>query len=266
MSIDLETLKTKAEQPCSAVAPNPRARVPLPVRHQQILRLLDTRYDGLPEPTRRDHAAAGFVHATVARESCPDCLANDRAMFGCESCGGRGWVESARSRDPYAVRSVAPFGLDGTHLERDRAVVRQIERLAAQTRPPWASELDLIADANLHPAGWEIARARMFDRFDYAALERALELLAMTHPGLSARSSLGLAFVDARMPSPIRAPREQVVVPAKGRALNGHSLKQRDALIRRLVLSEDRPVQWVAREYGLSPSQVNRICARQVAA
>lgn len=247
--------------PTITLALAPRARVTLPVRHQQILRLYDTRFDGLPEPPCRSHSAAGFVHATVARESCPDCLANDRTTFGCETCHGRGYLEQSRTRDPYAVRSVAPFGLDGTCLERDRAVVRQIERLEAQTRVPWVSEADVIAE--LAPFGWEVERHRMFERFDYAALFRALEALVSSHPGRSPRSSFGLVFVDARMPSPIRAPRALVVVPAKGRALNGHSLKQRDALICRLVLSEDRPVQLVAREHGLSPSQVNRICARK---
>jgi len=43
-------------------------------RDDQIVRLLDTRFDGLPEPTRRDHAAAGFVHKTIVREACTDCL------------------------------------------------------------------------------------------------------------------------------------------------------------------------------------------------
>ena len=239
------------------------ARDTRPFRHCQILRLLETRYDGLPEPVRRDHAAAGFVHSAVERLSCSDCLANGRTMFGCEGCGGRGWVERARSHDPYAVRSVAPYGLDGSALERARATERLIERLADQTRPPWVSEADVVAA--LRPEAWEVARARMFARFDYAALELALELLTMHHPGRAARSRSGLAFIDARMPSPIRAPRELVCVPVKGRALNGHGLRQRDALIRRLVLSEDRPVQWVAREHGISPSQVNRICSRRAA-
>ena len=241
-----------------------RARDARPFRHCQILRLLETRYDGLPEIVRRDHSSSGFVNAVLARESCPDCLANGRTMFGCETCSGRGYLEKSRLVDPYAVRSVTPYGLDGSALERARATERLLQRLEAQTRPPWVSEADALAE--LPPAGWEIARARMFARFDYAALERALEALTLAFPGCSRRSSFGLAFIDLRMPSPIRAPREVVVVPAKGRTLNGHSMQQRDKLIRRLVLSEDRPVQWVAREHGLSPSQVNRICSRRVAA
>jgi len=44
-------------------------------RLDQIIRLLETRLDNLPEPTRRVNTDSGFVHKTPAREACSDCLA-----------------------------------------------------------------------------------------------------------------------------------------------------------------------------------------------
>jgi len=229
-------------------------------RRQQILVLLETRYDHLPEPVRRTHTASGFAHGVDAHVSCPDCFGEQPARTGCEGCGGRGYLVERRRRDPYAVDRVSPFGLDGVRHERRRELDAEIARLDAQTRPPWPSELDAIADADAHPFSWEVARRRMYAEFSYRELDLALEHLHDHSPGVAARSPRGLAFIDARMPAPIRAPAVVEPPPAKGRALNGHTLKQRDELIRRQVLSEGRPVQLVAREHGVTPARVNQIC------
>jgi hypothetical protein len=194
-------------------------------RRNAIIRLLETRDDNLPLSTRRDHSSSGFVHNAPARVSCPDCLANDRIMFGCETCKGRGHIEEHRARDPYAVEKVQPYGIDATRHERARERDAQIARLDAQTREPWKTDRDELADAQKHPYAWEIARRRMYDRHDYRALDTALELLRNFNPQLSAAVvsvysyglvepsatleaaiERGLCFIDRLMPAPIRAP------------------------------------------------------------
>jgi hypothetical protein len=196
-------------------------------RRQAIIRLLETRDDHLPTPTRRDYSTAvGFVDHVPVRETCPDCLANDRRMYGCETCGGRGFLEFVRAIDPYKTQKVQPYGLDGSRLERARERDAQIARLESQTAPP-RSEVDLLAEANEHPFGWELARERMYAQFDYAALDLALGALrdadggachalhalyvyrwAEPSAGYEAALLRGLAFLDARLPHPLRAPRQ----------------------------------------------------------
>lgn len=197
----------------------------MPDRRAQIIRLLETRDDELPLPTRRDHTTSGFVHRQLHRESCPDCLANDRTMFGCETCGGRGYLEEMVDRDPYAVDKIQPYGITESRRERDIERNRQIDRLAEQTREAWKSPEDELADANRHPFGWETARRRMYASFDYGALDCALEELRLADPAmcsllhsvyvygwsepsttLEAIVQSALQFIDERMPDPIRAP------------------------------------------------------------
>jgi len=232
-------------------------------RHAQIARLIDTRHDGLPETIRRTHTTAGFVHHIPHREDCPDCAANDRTMFGCASCGGRGYIEVWRDRDPYAVDKVQPFGLDAARHEHTRARDAQIARLADQTRPPWTSEADAIADADKHPEQWEIVRRRMYAQYDYQALDRALEQLAQTHPGISPHTPLAMMFIDARMPTPIRAPAEAkpALNGAKGRWVDPKARKARDTQIRTWA-REGKPYQWIAHEVELSDRQIREIINR----
>jgi len=231
-------------------------------RHAQILVLLETRYDHLPEQVRRAHTTPGFAHGVDAHVTCPDCFGEQPARVGCETCGGRGYQVERRRRDPYQVNQVTPYGLAGAAAQRELEFTATMGRLEAQLRPPWPTAADELADANLHPEPWEIERARMFARFDYRALELALERLHDGWPGVAATSAQGLELLDGWMPDPIRAPAPAPAepAPANGHSMNAHALKQRDELIRRQVVTEDRPVQWVARQHGLSPSQVNRIC------
>jgi glutaredoxin len=236
-------------------------------RRRQIIVLLDTRDDGLPELTRRDHSASGFVHHTAAREACPDCLANDRAMFGCETCRGRGYIETPRHRDPYAVESVSPYGIDISRHERTHERDRQIDRLGEQIRSPYVSEADAIADANKHADGWELARREMNRRFDYAMLERALEQLRLRCPDESPRGDFGLAFIDGLMPDPIRSPREakEVVSSLKlGPGAGTRLREERNRQIRQWA-KDGRPYQWIAAEVGLGDRQLREIInARRV--
>ena len=117
----------------------------------------------------------------------------------------------------------------------------------------------------------------------YAELDRALEDLRAASPRLW-RGLLGaidagevapldetleppLSFVVERMPDPIRVPAgvvangrelERWQKRVRGRSCSPESLRARDAEIRRLV-RRDTPVQWVAREFGLSVAQVYRV-------
>lgn len=221
-------------------------------RRAQIIALLDARYDGLPEPTPARMAAPGFVHRTRVTVSCPDCLANDRVLKSCETCGGRGTVEVYRTRDPYAVDVTLPFGFDPARHEGDLERDRQIAVLEQQTSPP-KSEADLVEEANAHPYAWERQRRRMYQLFDFAALDRALEQLHGSLPGVSPYSDRGLAFLDERLPTPLRAPAEQSRLAM---------MVGRDVAIRRAIAS-GRSSAKVAEDFGLSVSQVNRIVARR---
>lgn len=159
-------------------------------RRSQIITLLVTRDDHLPQPRRGDDSSPGFVHDKRAR-TCPDCLANGKTMKGCETCGGSGAVTDAAAiaipdvlpgdggtKDPYAEDKPTPYGLDSTRHDRGYARNAEITRLEQQTRV-FATAADELADANLHPEGWELARARKWKQFDYRALDVALERLRL---------------------------------------------------------------------------------------
>lgn len=179
-------------------------------RYDAILRLLDTRFDNLPDgmQSRATHSS-GFVHGK-ATVSCDDCLANGRRIIGCASCGGSGYITVSRN-DPYSESNdlhtvkVLPHGF-GETIAKQRARDAELARLAAQTREPFASPEDELAEANKHPFSWEHARHLMYKLFDYAALDVAVDALQKTHPGVSPRSNRGLDFIERHMPDPIRSP------------------------------------------------------------
>lgn len=195
-------------------------------RLQAIIVLLETRDEGLPEPAvPRTHAASGFAHDVTVVLDCPDCLTNGRRMFGCETCGGSGHVSEHRDQDPYAVNTVQPFGLSPDRHEATRRRDSEIARLTEQTKPPYESPADELADANKHPYPWEVERRKRYRTFDYAALDRALDALRLADEAayhllhtvyvygfvelsvtLEAVVARGLVFLSSRLPDPIRAP------------------------------------------------------------
>lgn len=195
-------------------------------RLEQIIRLLQTRDDNLPQPSRRpSYTTAGFVHNAPARETCEDCLTNGRTLPTCETCGGRGYTEYRRERDPYAIEKVVPYGLQPAAHEQRRDTDAQIARLEQQLAPPFATPADELAHANKHPEPWEIARRHMYRAYDYAALDHALEQLrqidegayhalhacyvyAWAEPsaGYEHAVTRGLDHLDRELPTPLRAP------------------------------------------------------------
>jgi AraC-like DNA-binding protein len=223
-----------------------------------IMRLYETRHDNLPEPTRHVPVTAGFVHETFAPTVCPTCDGLDRH---CPTCRGRFEIETRRTRDPYSVDHVPAAGTATAKLGHESARDAELARLAGQTRAPFASTDDELEDANEHPYAWERARATMYARFDYRALDRALELLHVQHPGVPDLSPYGLAFIDSKMPEKIRAPRVAPAVqsvPAKGVSVGDRALAERDQLAVRL-LNEGLSHTEVARRVGLSARQLRRI-------
>lgn len=258
------------------------------IRRTQIIRLLETRDDNLPEPVRDTATVAGFVHRNTARESCPDCLANGRTMKTCETCHGRGWVEVFREHDPYAIEKVQPYGIDRQRHERARERDRQIDRLDEQLAAPRKTEADLVAEANDHPYGWERARELMYDRFDYAALDRALDALRTADDGachalhavyvygwldysavMTAAVDRGLRFVDALMPDPIRAPGDDVAAPADAKEALWRGRTQRHERARdarrdrvlRAYLDWGWTTQQIAAHESLTDRRVRQIIA-----
>lgn len=194
-------------------------------RISAIIVLLQTRDEGLPQPVARSDAPSGFVDKVVVTLSCPDCLTNGRRMIGCETCGGSGHLEEYREHDPYAINKVQPFGLTPQRHEAARRRQAELARLEAQTREPWKSPAEELADANRHPYAWEIERQRRYRNFDYAALDLALDTLRISDEAayhllhtvyvyglvdlsvtLEAIAARGLFFIAARMPDPVRAP------------------------------------------------------------
>lgn len=256
-------------------------------RMAAIVRLLDTRYEGLPEPRRRElPTSPGFVHKD-AMVACPDCLTNDRDRkrdVGCETCRGTGRVLERRTKDPMDDPIRKPdqdgrrktyFGGDAgeARVARNRAldayeqrIARELERL---THRP--SVDDLIAEANASGGEpWEIARKRMYREFDYKTLDIAVEQLRLAHPAVSPYSPRGLAFIDPRMPDPIRAPEEaqpaKLAVGQVKRAAGAVAIAKRNEEIRRAVLEAGEPTASVARTWGITLRQVNNIIALKEAA
>jgi hypothetical protein len=196
-----------------------------PEREAAIVRLLETQNDNLPIPGRRETlGASGFVHGARTR-SCPDCIANGGPIIGCETCGGSGIVAAgnrdrlavvdddiefdlAQPTDPYAKGD--GFFHGGSQHDRNVAINHAIAAAERDLRRfpgfrPQGLE-DELAEANANPETWERARRAMYRAYDYAALDRALEQLHSQHPGVSAYSDLGIAFLNEHLPDPLRAP------------------------------------------------------------
>lgn len=149
-------------------------------REEAVVRALAALLDGLPLPGRAPLSASGFVHGTVERESCPDCLANGFVSRRCETCRGRGFIETRRMIDPYDTGQAAGwFGSSAARHERSRARDREIAVLTEQVSPP-RSEADLQAEANAgRGEGWELERRRAMGRPWMAELRGLLEVLAV---------------------------------------------------------------------------------------
>lgn len=197
------------------------ALVYAPERRMLIIRLLSSRDDHLPGVAgSRRLASAGFQHRVVVRESCEDCLANGRVMRGCEVCRGRGYVERVRDRDPYDTgKNQGWFAESARRHERARERDREIERLGEQVAParPEAELLKLERGA-----GWERARAVRWARFDFGALDSALERLRVVDPwayhavmerfvygygwGVDAEVERGLEALSGWLPERLRVP------------------------------------------------------------
>lgn len=202
-------------------------------RRARIIRLLETRDDGLPEPRFVDMIGKegklvpprGFRHGVSVEETCPDCFGERPAVKGCGTCGSQGTITTFRERDPYAEQKVEPIGFSASSHDGRRELDSEIARLDAQLAPPRATEADILADANKHPDRWEVERQRLYRLYDYGALDRALELLRDHDQGayhlvhsvyvygwsepsstIETLSERGLRFIDQHMPDPIRAP------------------------------------------------------------
>lgn len=237
-------------------------------RHEAILRLLAHRYEmildgGEDLPTMRQakaSTATGFVHRTDHHAACPDCFGDLPARNGCETCRGRGYLVERRHRDPYAVNVVQRLaGHTGDRHEQRRALDAAIDRASVAARDRPTSSADEIAEAERRDYGWARWRERMYARYDFAALEQAVERLRLTMPDTPPGSRVGVQFMGLYMPAYVRAPEPE---PRPAQPVFGSS-KERNRRIRELILRDGLPTQWVAAHVGLSVSQVNRIVANR---
>jgi hypothetical protein len=210
-------------------------------RRALIIRLLETRDDGLPLPARRDQTPRGFVSGLdddgkpLRWLTCEDCLsadatmgANGRGRPGCETCGGEGRVPDL-GPDPYQKNDPQPYGITGENTDhrvaRDVAIARAGNELRRFPGFRLESAKDELAEANKNPDPWERTRQQMYRRYDYGALDAALELLrghdesayrlvhsvyvycwADASTTAEAVIERAMRFIDERMPDPIRAP------------------------------------------------------------
>ena len=243
-------------------------------RRAAIVRLLEAVTDGLPLPGRSPMSTLGFVHGTSARESCADCLANGFVSRDCETCGGRGFVESRRLRDPYDTGlSSGWFGSSAAKHERDHERDAELARLEAQLERP-RPEAEQVAESPPEP--WERARRRLRERYHLDELEQALEELAVVdvdaYRAVHACHVFGwlrpagragvcvdraLVFLDERLPDPLRTP---VVARPSAAVLPVTTTAARNREIRRLA-KDGAASQWVAARFALTVSQVNRVIA-----
>lgn len=222
----------------------------------------------------RDVPLGELIRRDTKHVKCPDCQDLKGTATGvirgeaCRRCGGSGSAPVAGSW------LSAPLGEERTGGDALDAMLDAIER--RRELGDWdaleKAKAGIVRHVNkpLRFAALTlngVDAVRLLDEV-YVISERDLGRLSRFEEALI---ELALAYIDTRMPDPIRVPRdilrnaeERAKAPkAKGQALNGVSQQRRDAEIRNLVLVKDKPVQWVAAEYGLSPSQVNRICAQR---
>jgi hypothetical protein len=241
-------------------------------RRAAIVRLLEALTDGLPMPARAPMSTLGFVHGATARETCEDCLANGFVSRDCETCGGGGFLERRRVRDPYDTGAASGwFGSSSAKHERGRERDAEIARLAAQTAPALPAA-EIVA--TVRPERWEAERRALREDFDVGAVERLLDELALVDvdayravhavhvyswlpsSGLAAVCvERALVFLSARLPEVLRSP-----PPVEVKLAAALTRAERNREIRKLA-GEGAVSQWLARRFALSVAQVNRILA-----
>jgi hypothetical protein len=173
----------------------------------------------------------------------------------CDACAGDGVVRGERcSRcDGEGRRLAHVFELRiDTRLEGERSPVDA--SLDARAASGSYAELDAaLEELRRVRRGWWRGLLAAVDAGEVAPLAGELEP--------------PLRFVVERMPDPVRVPAGVVAngrelehwrKRVRGRSCSPESLRARDVEIRRLV-RRDSPVQWVAREFGLSVAQVYRV-------
>lgn len=248
-----------------------------------LLRLLDS---WIPPPrVARVYAAPGFAPSSTRYVSCPDCLANGRTMFSCETCGGRGEIADP-GPDPYADppakvppdprRRAAGFG--GADRERQHELARHVDRELARL----ADELE-VREGRAAPTTAELraheARERLFAAGSFAAVALALDVLGDLLPAdaRACRRAAAGGAVDAvaveRLAAlvpvdVVRVPRGALVDERDARdalwrgrmPAHGIARARRDADIVAAVRAGEAPGRIAAR-YGLTRRRVQQIAA-----
>lgn len=183
--------------------------------------------------------------------------ARPRATVRCDACNGDGAHGNQRRCDVCGGSGRRDLHAFELRVDLEPGDVDPVDRaIEARDRAGSYRALDLALD-ELRARSWRLHAA----------------LLAAVDAGepLSARLEVALRFLVDRMPEPIRVPGdvranelERRRQHERARGTRGLTADARNREIRRLVLRDHRPTQWVAGEFGLSPSQVNRIVAGNV--
>lgn len=203
------------------------------------------------------------------RVKCDGCQDHDGKPTGvikggrCPHCDGTGFRDLYRFDLQLDVRDQ-----DGALDQLTAAIVRRDQQgsyhdldvaLAGLSKhvnkPPRFAALTVYADQ---------AR-RLLDEV-YLLEERTRDQLTLWQRDLV---DIAVDYLAWRMPDPIRVPggvaknareRADHLRKVRGRGTSPQALAQRDKEIRKLI-RQQKPTQWVAAEFGLTVSQVNRIVA-----
>jgi hypothetical protein len=264
-------------------------------RHATLL-LLGSRLDGLWLPQGSLVTPSGLVPARLERCVLCDGAGSVSDRFGrrsgCTGCGGAGVV----ARDPMDSRGARVGSVDAPPAPSQRTVAcdacagdgvvkgRRCERCDGVGRRPanlFELRIDVRLEGEASPLDASLdARAASGS---YAELDRLLADLRIADMrawrGLLEAVDAGevaplpepleppLRFLTERMPEPVRVPAGVVANGreleawrrrVRGRQAASQALEARDREIRR-ALRREVPVQWLAREYGLSVAQVYRV-------
>lgn len=218
----------------------------------------------------RDVPLGELIRRDTKHVKCPDCQDLAGTATGvirgapCRRCGGTGsapvagsWLSAPLGKDQRTGGDALDAMLDAIERRRELGDWDALEKAKAGivhhvNKPLRFAALTLNA----------VDAVRLLDEV-YVLGERDQTTLTRFEEALI---ELALAYIESRMPDPIRVPRDILrnaeerakAAVAKGQALNGLSRERRDKLIRQWD-RQGKPRQWIGQQTGLSDRQLREI-------
>jgi hypothetical protein len=204
--------------------------------------------------------------------------ARPRRTVTCDACDGEGVRAGQRCIrcDGAGRRDLHVFELDLGDTERDRSGDPLTDAVERRNESGSYHELEQALAGIAHHVNKPVryrwltdnaaAALRLLDEVYLPPVTREEHELT---PAERVLVDLALAYIAERMPAQIRVPGQVIAngreldehrKRARGRATDRRALEQRNRQIRDFVRRQV-PTQWIAAEYGLSVSQINRIAS-----